>query len=83
MHPVGCPNNNMSYTKLIYHIVFRPHGNRPVIVEDHERDLYMYILGFCRNHQCVLYRIGAMPDHTYTSASACIPPSLSPRLFTT
>ena len=55
----------MAYTKLIYHIVFRPHANRPVIDEAHERELYMFILGFCRNHQCVLYRIGGMPDHVH------------------
>ena len=55
----------MAYTKLIYHIVFRPKDNAPVIDEAHERDLYMYILGFCRNHQCVLYRIGGMPDHIH------------------
>ena len=55
----------MAYTKLIYHIVFRPLGNAPVIAEEHERDLYMYIYGFCNNHQCVLYRIGGMPDHIH------------------
>ena len=55
----------MAYTKLIYHIVFRPHGNAPVIAEEHERELYMYIFGFCKNHQCALYRIGGMPDHIH------------------
>ena len=55
----------MAFTKLIYHIVFRPLGNAPVIAEEHERDLYMYIYGFCNNHQCVLYRIGGMPDHIH------------------
>ena len=55
----------MAYTKLIYHIVFRAHANRPVITEEHERELYMYILGFCRNRQCVLYRIGGLPDHVH------------------
>ena len=55
----------MAYTKLIYHIVFRPHNNKPAITEAHERELYGYILGFCKNHQCVLYRIGGMPDHIH------------------
>ena len=55
----------MAFTKLIYHIVFRPKDNRPVIDEAHERDLYMYIFGFCKNHQCVLYRINGMPDHVH------------------
>ena len=25
----------------------------------------MYIFGFCKNHQCVLYRINGMPDHIH------------------
>ncbi|MBQ9654951.1 MAG: IS200/IS605 family transposase [Prevotella sp.] len=59
----------MSYTNLIYHIVFRPHGSRPVIVEAHEKELYAYILGFCRAKGCVLYRIGGMPDHIHMLVS--------------
>ena len=55
----------MAYTKLLYHIVLRTnHGTAP-IAEAHERDLYMYIYGFCKNHQCVLYRINGMPDHIH------------------
>ena len=55
----------MAYTKLLFHIVFRPHKNARVINEDHERELFMYIYGFCKNHQCVLYRINGMPDHIH------------------
>ena len=55
----------MAYTKLIYHIVLRTrHGTAP-IVEAYERNLFMYIFGFCKNHQCVLYRINGMPDHVH------------------
>jgi REP element-mobilizing transposase RayT len=25
----------------------------------------MYIYGFCKNHQCILYRINGMPDHIH------------------
>ncbi len=25
----------------------------------------MYIYGFCKNHQCLLYRINCMPDHVH------------------
>ncbi len=55
----------MAYTKLIYHIVLRTQHSVPAIVEAYERDLYMYIYGFCKNHQCVLYRINGMPDHIH------------------
>ena len=65
--PTGCPNNNdsMAYTKLIYHIVLRTYQGTAPIAEAYERDLYMYIYGFCKNHQCVLYRINGMPDHIH------------------
>ncbi len=55
----------MAYTKLIYHIILRTHQGAASIEESHERDLYMYIYGFCKNHQCVLYRINGMPDHIH------------------
>ena len=55
----------MAYTKLIYHIVLRTHHSTAIIVEAYERDLYMYIYGFCKKHQCVLYRINGMPDHVH------------------
>jgi REP element-mobilizing transposase RayT len=55
----------MAYTKLIYHIVLRTQYGVPAIVEAYERDLYMYIYGFCKNHQSVLYRINGMPDHVH------------------
>lgn len=55
----------MAYTKLIYHIVLRTHHSMETIAEAYERELYMYIYGFCKNHQCVLYRINGMPDRVH------------------
>ncbi len=55
----------MAYIKLLYHIVIRTHQGTAPIAEEYERDLYMYIYGFCKNHQCVLYRINGMPDHVH------------------
>ncbi len=55
----------MAYTKLIYHIVLRTYQGTAPIAEAHERDLYMFIYGFCKNHSCVLYRINGMPDHLH------------------
>ncbi|MBP3726975.1 MAG: IS200/IS605 family transposase [Bacteroidaceae bacterium] len=77
MHPEGVPhpqytnypNLIMAYTKLIYHIVLRTYQGTAPIAEEHERDLYMYIFGFCKNHQCVLYRINGMPDHIHLLVS--------------
>lgn len=64
----------MAYTKLIYHIIFRPHDSQPVINEEHEKDLYMYVFGFCKNHDCKLFRINGMPDHLHLCVA--LPPTV-------
>ncbi len=69
----------MAYTKLIYHIVLRTHHNTAPIAEEYERDLYMYIYGFCNNHRCKLYRINGMPDHIHMLVS--LPPSTAVASF--
>ena len=55
----------MSYTRLLYHLVFRTKYNIPSIVIPFENDLYKYIWGFIKNKQSILYRIGGMPDHLH------------------
>ena len=65
----------MSYTQLIYHIVFRPKYSAPVIVSEYETMLYRYIWGFVQNKGGVLYRIGGMSDHIHLCV--CIPPTMS------
>lgn len=59
----------MSYTQTSYHIVLRTHRSIPAIVEDHERELYSYMLGFMNNKDAHLYRIGGMPDHVHLFVS--------------
>ena len=55
----------MSYTSLLYHIVFRTHRSVPAITEEYERELYKFIYGFVKGKGCVLHRIGGMPDHIH------------------
>ncbi len=55
----------MSYTKLLYHVVFRTKKNRLTINQEHEKKLYAYILGIIKNNKSVLYRIGGMEDHIH------------------
>lgn len=59
----------MSYTQTSYHIILRTHCSIPAIVEDHERELYSYMLGFINNKGAHLYRIGGMPDHVHLFVS--------------
>ena len=65
----------MSYTNLVYHIVFRTYRSEPTIAEANERELYAYILGYANNHRAKLYRIGGMPDHLHLLVS--IPPHIA------
>lgn len=69
----------MAYTKLIYHIVLRTYQGTAPIVEEYEKDLYMYIYGFCKKRQCVLLRINGMPDHIHLLIS--LPPSIAIATF--
>ena len=67
----------MSYTNLVYHIVFRTYRSIPAIDEEHERELYAYAHGYITRHRAKLYRIGGMPDHVHLLVS--LPPDLAPR----
>lgn len=55
----------MSYTKLLYHIVFRTKRSENVINETHEKELYAYIMGFIKNKKSHLYRIGGTSNHIH------------------
>ncbi len=55
----------MSYTRLLFHIVFRTKYSAPSIDMLHEAELYSYIWGIIKNKNNVLYRIGGMPDHIH------------------
>ncbi|AWW33985.1 IS200/IS605 family transposase [Mannheimia varigena] len=55
----------MSYTRLIYHIIFRTKHGVYAINEAHEALLYRYIWGFVRDHNSILHRINGMPDHLH------------------
>ena len=59
----------MSYTNLIYHIVFRTYRSVLSIEEAHERELYSYIFGYAKHHRAKLYRVGGMPDHIHLLVS--------------
>ncbi|MEE1366928.1 MAG: IS200/IS605 family transposase [Muribaculaceae bacterium] len=56
---------DMSYTSILYHIVFRTKHSIQAIDIQHERELYAYILGYVRNTNSKLIRLGGMPDHIH------------------
>ncbi len=55
----------MSYTRLLYHIVFRTKHGKNTIPEQHEKELYAYIMGIINNKKSKLYRIGGTENHIH------------------
>ncbi len=55
----------MSYTKLLYHIIFRTKYSEPSICVENEAHLYRCIWHFIRSKQGVLHRVNGMPDHLH------------------
>lgn len=55
----------MSYTRLLYHIIFRTKYGIPSITEKYEQELYRCIWKFTQEHHCILYRVNGMPDHIH------------------
>ncbi len=55
----------MSYTRLLYHIVFRTKYGNSTIPEQHEKELYAYMMGIINNKKSKLYRIGGMENHIH------------------
>ena len=55
----------MSFTRLLYHIVFRTKNSIPALSIENETLLYSYVFGMIKNKNSKLYRIGGMPDHVH------------------
>jgi len=55
----------MSYTRLLYHIVFRTKHGKNTIPEQHEKELYAYMMGIISNKKSKLYRIGGVGNHIH------------------
>ena len=55
----------MSYTRIIYHLVFRTKYSVKAIPLEQAPELYRYIWGILKNKKCFLYRINGMEDHVH------------------
>ena len=54
-----------SYRQILYHLIFRTKDSRKVLVQEHSRELYAYLMGIIKNKNCFLYRINGMEDHLH------------------
>ena len=77
--PKEIPTLIMSYTRLLYHLIFRPQNSIPAITIEYEKDLYRYIWGIVKEKGGVLYRIGGMPDHIHLLIQ--LPPTMALSAF--
>ncbi|MBQ0069131.1 MAG: IS200/IS605 family transposase [Bacteroidales bacterium] len=64
----------MSYSQLLYHIIFRTKNSKKAINQVNERLMYHYIYTQSENMGCTIYRIGGMEEHIHILVS--IPPSI-------
>lgn len=55
----------MSYTNLLYHIVYATKGRVPVITQDLKADLHAYLGGIVRGLDCVPIEINGMAEHVH------------------
>ncbi len=69
----------MSYSKILYHVVFPTHRREPTLVEEHEGDLYAYIAGIVKKKGGFVHAIGGVTNHVHMVVE--IPASLSPADF--
>jgi REP element-mobilizing transposase RayT len=55
----------MSYTHLLFHIVYGTKNRLPTIHESWESELYKYLGGIVRNHRGEAIEINGMSDHVH------------------
>ncbi len=55
----------MSFTQILYHIVFCTKERKPTIPNDKSAELYKYIWGNIKNHDSHLYRINGYEEHLH------------------
>ena len=55
----------MSYTHLLYHIVFATKDRMPLIAESWETELYKYLGGIIKNHGGEAIEINGMSEHVH------------------
>ena len=54
-----------TYRQIFYQIIFGTRNRETTIAEAHHDELYKYIWGVIKKHNCTLYRINGMEDHIH------------------
>lgn len=54
-----------TYTQIIYQVVFSTKQREQVLEKENRTELYKYIWGILKNHNCHVYRINGIEDHLH------------------
>ena len=65
----------MSYTQILYHVVFATHERRPVLDAVNRARLFKYAQGVLEKKGCILYRMNGVENHVHILCS--VHPSFS------
>ena len=55
----------MSYTQILYQIVFGTKNNAPVLLKDRRSELFKYLHGILQNKNCHVYIINGVENHLH------------------
>ena len=58
-----------THTQIIYHIIFGTKDRRKVLEKSRREDLFRYMWGILKNHDCHLYRVNGVEDHVHILTS--------------
>ena len=58
-----------THTQIIYHIIFGTKDRRKVLEKLRREDLFRYMWGILKNHDCHLYRVNGVEDHVHILTS--------------
>jgi putative transposase len=58
-----------TYTQIIYHIIFATKNRERTLDKSRREDLFRYVWGILKNHDCHLYRINGIEDHIHILTS--------------
>jgi len=58
-----------TYTQVIYHVVFATKNRERTLDKSYREELFRYIWGIVKNHDCHLFRVNGVEDHLHILTS--------------
>jgi putative transposase len=54
-----------SYHKIYYHVIFGTKNRTHSLIPEKQPDLFKYVWGILKKHDCFLYRVNGIEDHVH------------------